>query len=267
MANKVDTFRNLHEDGMLLLANAWDVISAKIYQSMGFKAIATSSGGIAFAQGYSDGELIPWADQLAGIKSIASRVDLPVSADIEAGYANSLKELEENINQLIDIGVVGVNIEDSKKDGSNELKSIEEQCQIISLIRSVSNDRNFPLFINARTDAVLLGVENALDETIKRGLDFKNAGADLFFPLGLNDCNDLKKVIEETGMKVNAHGLPNAYDLKAFREAGVSRYTYGYMGVFYTADMLKKAVSKMQTEDDASELFSFNPETADTISG
>lgn len=267
MSNKVDIFRELHQKGMVLLANAWDVVSAKIYHSMGFKAIATSSGGIAFAQGYTDGELIPWVDQFTAIKNIAKRVDLPVSADIEAGYTDSLTELKEHINQLIDVDVVGINIEDSKKDGSKELKSIDEQCQIISTIRKVSTNRNYPLYINARTDAVLLNVKNALDETIRRGLAFKEAGADCFFPLGLNDCNDIKKVIKQTGMKLNVHGLPNAYDVKKFREAGASRYTFGYMGVFYTADMLRKAVAKMQSKDDASELFGFSPDIADIISG
>jgi 2-methylisocitrate lyase-like PEP mutase family enzyme len=266
VTNKVDFFRELHQDGMLLLPNAWDVVSAKIYQSLGFKAIATTSGGIAFAQGYGDGELIPWVDQLKSIKSIVDKVDLPVSADIEAGYADNLTVLEEHINQLIDIGVVGINIEDSKKDGSKELKSVEEQCQIISKIRSVSTNRHYPLFINARTDAVLLNVKNALDETIKCGLTFKEAGADLFFPLGLNKIEDIKRVIEQTGMKLNVHGLPNAYDIKKFRETGASRYTFGYMGVFYTADMLRTAVSKMLSEDDASVLFSFDPEITDIIS-
>ena len=260
MNEKVDIFHKLHQGEMFLLPNAWDAVSARIYASMGFKAIATSSGAIAFARGYEDGETIPWQGQLEEIRNIVNAVRIPVSADIECGYADDLSQLENNINQLIDIGVVGINIEDSNKHGRNGLKSIKEQSAVISRIRQTADARNYPLFINARSDVYVTEdyQDNALKETIKRAAAYKECGANSIFPLGMLNPEHIKTLIDRTGVKVSVHGLPGNHDLKEFRDAGACRYTFGYMGLFYAASKLRSAVKTMLEDNDATELFSFD---------
>ncbi len=267
MKEKVDIFHKLHEGEMFLLPNAWDAVSARIYASMGFKAIATSSGAIAFVRGYEDGENIPWQGQLEGIGNIVNAVKIPVSADIECGYANNLAQLENNINQLIDIGVVGINIEDSNKQGCNGLKSIEEQSAVILRIRQTADERNYPLFINARSDVYVTEEHNnnTLEEIIKRASAYKECGANSIFPLGISDTGHIKTLIDKTGIKVSVHGLPGNHDLKEFRDAGACRYTFGYMGLFYAASKLRSAVKTMLEDNDATELFSFDEDIMATI--
>ncbi|MGK7876934.1 MAG: isocitrate lyase/phosphoenolpyruvate mutase family protein [Xenococcaceae cyanobacterium] len=267
MNAKVEIFKKLHEGEMFLLPNAWDAVSARIYASMGFKAIATSSGAIAFARGYEDGENIPWPGQLEGIRNIVNAVKIPVSADIECGYADDLAQLENHINQLIDIGVVGINIEDSNKHGRNGVKSIEEQSAVILRIHQTADNRNYPLFINARTDVYVTEdyKNNALEETIKRAAAYKECGANSIFPLGMLVPEHIKTLIAQTGVKVSVHGLPGNHDLKKFRDAGACRYTFGYMGLFYTASKLRSAVKAMLEDNDATELFSFDENTMAAI--
>ena len=260
MNEKVNIFHKLHEGDMFLLPNAWDAVSARIYASMGFKAIATSSGAIAFAQGYKDGETISWQGQLAAIRKIVNAVRIPVSADIECGYADDLSQLENNINQLIDIGVVGINIEDSNKHDRHGLKSIKEQSAVISRIRQTADERNYPLFINARSDVYVTEEHNnnTLEEVIKRASAYKECGANSIFPLGISDTGHIKTIIDQTGVKVSVHGLPGNHGMKDFRDAGACRYTFGYMGLFYAASKLRSAVKIMLEDNDATELFSFD---------
>ena len=147
---KAEKFHELHHSGkMLILPNIWDALGALLLESLGYPAIATASASIAFSNGYNDGENIPFNDLLTLLKKITTSVDLPVSADIEKGYADNDIQLEENIKLLIDAGIVGINIEDTNNK-TNSLQAIEYQCNKIRLIKDVAGKMGIPLFINAR---------------------------------------------------------------------------------------------------------------------
>lgn len=126
---KAEQFRNLHHfEKMLLLPNIWDPLGALLMESLGYPAIATASASIAFTNGYSDGEKIPFNELLVILKRIAQSVNLPVTADIESGYAEDDSQLEENVKLLIETGIVGINFEDTDHK-TNTLQAIETQCK------------------------------------------------------------------------------------------------------------------------------------------
>jgi 2-methylisocitrate lyase-like PEP mutase family enzyme len=229
---KAEQFHQLHQGvKMLMLPNIWDTLGALLLESLEYPAIATASAAIAFANGYNDGEKIPFNELLVLLKKITGSVNIPVSADIESGYANNDSQLQENIQLLIDAGIVGINIEDTDSKTKN-LLSTEAQCDKIKLIRRVSDEMDIPLFINARTDVYLHEEifdteETKLIETIKRGLAYKEAGADGFYPITLKRNEDIKELISQVKLPLNVltiHGIP---DLKILSQLGVARISLG----------------------------------------
>ncbi len=229
---KADKFRELHHSGkMLILPNIWDALGALLLESLEYPAIATASASVAFSNGYNDGENIPFNDLLALLKKITNSVNLPVSADIEKGYAGNDRQLRENIKLLIDAGIVGINIEDTDNKTGN-LHPIEFQCNKITLIRNVSDEMGIPLFINARTDVYLREkyfptAEAKFDEIIKRGSAYKEAGADGFFPIALRQEEDIRKIITQVKLPLNIITIPGVPDLKTLSKLGVARVSLG----------------------------------------
>jgi 2-methylisocitrate lyase-like PEP mutase family enzyme len=229
---KAELFRELHYTGkMLVFPNVWDTLGALLMESLDYPAIATASAAIAFANGYNDGENIPFNDLLTLLKKITASVNIPVSADIESGYANSDLQLQENIKLLIDAGVVGINIEDTDRK-TNTLQSAEFQCNKIYLIRKVADETGIPLFINARTDVYLHKKDLAksktqLNEVINRGLAYKEAGADGFFPIAITNTDDIKEIISRVKLPLNIITIPGIPDLKTLSKSGVARISLG----------------------------------------
>lgn len=229
---KASHFRELHHTGkMLLLPNIWDPLGALLLESLEFPAVATASASVAFANGYNDGENIPLNDLLTLLRKITRSVNLPVTADIESGYANNNIQLQENIKLLIDTGIVGINIEDTDNK-TRIIRPVENQSNRIRLIRKVSDEMGIPLFINARTD-VYLHSENfatpeaKLNEAIKRGLAYKEAGADGFYPITLSKEEDIKKIITQVKLPLNILTMPGIPDLKTLSISGVARISLG----------------------------------------
>ena len=229
---KAEKFHELHHSGkMLILPNIWDALGALLLESLGYPAIATASASIAFSNGYNDGENIPFNDLLTLLKRITAGVDLPVTADIERGYADSDIQLAENIRLLIDAGIAGINIEDTD-DKTNTLQSIEYQCNKIGLVKEVSGKMGIPLFINARTDVYLRDQsfatpEAQFDEVVKRGLAYKDAGADCFYPITLQREADIKELIVMLKMPINVITIPGIPGLKTLNNLGVARVSLG----------------------------------------
>ena len=229
---KAERFNELHHTGeMLVLPNIWDPLGAMLLESLGYPAVATASASVAFANGYNDGENIPFNELLALLKKIVSHVNLPVTADIESGYADNDFQLQENIKLLIDAGIVGINIEDTDKK-SKTLRSAETQSNRIRLIRKVSDEMGIPLFINARTDVYLHDEifptpEVKLKETINRGLAYKDAGADGFYPILLKQENEIKEIIDQIKLPLNIITAPGIPDLKTLSKLGVARVSLG----------------------------------------
>jgi 2-methylisocitrate lyase-like PEP mutase family enzyme len=229
---KAERFRELHHTGkMLILPNIWDALGALLLESLGYPAIATASASVAFSNGYNDGENIPFTDLLTLLKKITKSVNVPVTADIEKGYAGNDGQLQENIKLLIDAGIAGINIEDTdNKTGS--LHPVELQCNKIRLIRKVSGEMGIPIFINARTDVYLreknfTTAEAKLNEIIKRGLAYKEAGADGFFPIALRQEEDIKELIAQLKLPINIITIPGIPDLKTLNNLGVARVSLG----------------------------------------
>ena len=166
-----ESFRQLHYGATpLILANAWNAKSAQLIEKHGYKAIGTSSGAISDSLGYPDGEKIPFSEVVQIIKRIKSATQIPLSVDFEKGYADNTTQLVENLKVLIDIGVSGINIEDSQDEDLyiRKLEAIKNH-----LLKS-----NCEIFINARTDGFLQKIDNPLETTIRRIKKYEASGAD-----------------------------------------------------------------------------------------
>ncbi|HEY9363334.1 MAG TPA: isocitrate lyase/phosphoenolpyruvate mutase family protein [Chitinophagaceae bacterium] len=228
---KATRFRNLHHTGRLLtLPNIWNPLGAAMLEDLGYQAVATASASVALTNGYQDGENIPFENLLEILKSIAKSVNIPVTADIESGYASTKDQLSHNIERLIETGIVGINIEDSDKQ-TGKLYSIEAQCQRIELIRTVASQMSVPLFINARTDIYVktdgLAPEEKFHQTVERARAYRDAGADCFFPILMKEKEDLQNIVSAVSLPVNVVALPGLPNLKSLEEMGIARLSLG----------------------------------------
>lgn len=148
-AQKAGVLRNLHRGPeILVLSNAWDCASARIFEQVGFPAIATTSAGVAFSLGYPDGQHISRAEMLGSVTRIARCVSVPVTADLEAGYG----DIAATAAELIESGAVGLNLEDRDDHGSRDLVEISQQVERIRTVRRIGDEARVPLVLNARTD-------------------------------------------------------------------------------------------------------------------
>ncbi len=248
---KAKQFYDLHHSGkLLILPNIWDPLGAMLLQDISFPAVATASAAIAYANGYDDGEKISFTSLLDILKKIASRVNIPVSADIESGYAENNIQLKENIRQLIETGIVGINIEDSDKI-TNLLLPLDILCENIQLIKKTSNELGTPLFINARTDVYVRGKdfdtpESKLEETLKRGFAYKEAGADCFYPITMNREEDIKKTVEQLSMPVNILIMDGIPKLDVLNKMGVARVSAGPGFLKIAIQAMKNVAMKLQ---------------------
>lgn len=207
-------FHALHAGPAILrLPNAWDAASARIIESAGAKAIATSSAAVAWAHGYADGHHLPVEKLLVAVEEIARVVAVPLTVDCEGGYAADPAGAAANVGRLIGVGAVGINIEDGREAHDLHVRKVEA-------IREAAAKAGVDLFINARTDVYLKQLapaDAALAETVRRGNALKAAGASgLFVPM-LIDAEGLAAVVAAVGLPVNAMarpGLPKAAELE-----------------------------------------------------
>jgi 2-methylisocitrate lyase-like PEP mutase family enzyme len=246
MRTKADIFRELHNgEEPLLIGNVWNVQSAKIFEKAGFKAIATSSAAVAETLGYSDGENMPFDEYAFVIRRLVAGTTLPLSADIEGGYGREASEVVENIVTLSKAGVVGINIEDSVV--SKGKRTIVDRLQFATLIESVClelRERNIDVFVNVRSDAFLLRLPNAIEETIKRIDAYQSTGADgLFFPC-VTVPEEIKALTTHTKLPVNVMCMPELPGFAELKAMGVKRIS---MGNFFNAriyDQLDKLITE-----------------------
>lgn len=222
----------LHRAGEpLVLVNAWDAASARIVEQEGFPAIATSSAAMANALGYADGQNVPWAEMKAAIQKITGIVRVPVTADIEAGFSNDVRELERTTEELIAAGAVGMNLEDAIPGHKfGPLYPVAEQMARIQAVRKTGESRGIHLVINARTDAFWqqgITPEEALRNTLERGKRYLEAGADCIFIPGLKEANTISKVVAKLRGAVNVLAIAGAPSIVELKQLGVRRISMG----------------------------------------
>ncbi|KGR85662.1 isocitrate lyase/PEP mutase family protein [Lysinibacillus boronitolerans] len=225
--SKIQQFHDLHfSQELLFIGNAWDVLSALTLEKAGFQAIGTTSWGIANSLGYADGEQIDFQRHLTIIQSITEQVNIPVSANIEAGYGHDEQKIIDNVLRAADVGVAGINIEDSLKHQAG-LRSIIEHCHLITNVRKELDNHGYKnFFINARTDTYFQ-LERPFEETMTRAKAYIESGASGVFIPGLTDVNEIKAMACNVIAPINLLSLPGLTNVKLLKELGVKRFSIG----------------------------------------
>jgi len=228
---KADAFRNMHHGPpLLVLPNAWDAVTARLFVRAGARAIATTSAGIAATLGYPDGQNVPSELMMQAIARIANAVSVPVTADIESGYADSPKELGESMRAVINAGAIGVNLEDATGDTSQPLFALEEQIERIRTAREAADNINVPVVINARTDVYLEKVgepATRFAETVRRLNAYREAGADCLFVPGVTDMPTLTQLVQSVAGPLNVLAGPGMPPVADLQRIGIARLSVG----------------------------------------
>lgn len=223
------SFRALHDQATpLLLANAWDAASARLWQESGAPAVATTSAAVAWSRGYADGGALPREELLSSLRGIVRVVSVPVTADIEDGYGDDPDAVAALVQAVVETGAVGINIE----DGAGTPESLAAK---IRAIRARLGDT--PLFVNARTDVYLAGLASgdaAVAMTIERLRLYREAGADGGFVPGLADADAARRIADAVPLALNVMAVPGMPSVDALRAVGVRRISVG-PGVFKQA--------------------------------
>lgn len=218
-------FHALHAAGRtLVLPNAWDAGSARLIESCGADAIATTSSGVAWANGYPDGDAIPPRVLADAVARIARVITVPLSVDAEGGYSHDAAAVGDTIRALIDAGAVGVNLEDGAEHPPEVL------CAKIAAARTAAERAGVALFINARTDVFLRGLvppEARVAETLARAARYRDAGCDGLFVPALSDPAAIAAVVQGTPLPVNVMMVPQLPPLRVLAELGVRRVSAG----------------------------------------
>jgi 2-methylisocitrate lyase-like PEP mutase family enzyme len=250
---KAETFLKFHHDKeILVLLNSWDPGSSKLVEACGYKAIATTSMGIAASLGYPDGQIIQLSEMIQVITGIVNAVQVPVSVDIEAGYGKNLDEIVESVKKIIATGIVGINIEDSI-DLSPVLADEMEFCERISAIRALSDSLGFHLVINARTDSFYTSsgsTQEKLSESIRRGNKYREAGADCIFVQPVWEKEIISTLVKEINAPINilsnpsiGEGLPPS--ARELQDLGVARLSLGSSLMKATLALIKKVADEL----------------------
>ena len=246
---KAEQFRSQHHNSLVILPNIWDAMGAKLMELMGFPSVATASVATAVSSGYADGEYIPFSKLLEIVQKIVSSVSLPVTVDIERGYASDIDQLKDNIKMLIEHGGVGINLEDSQADHS-ALHTIAEHCRKIEAVKETGIKYGVPLVINARTDIFLLSIKkDPVDEAIRRGLAFKSAGADCFYPILVNNYDDISRIVDAVEMPVNVNLLKPISDIQRLEKIGVARISVGPQLLYHVITTMKEVAESLLRRD------------------
>lgn len=246
-----------HADKILILPNAWDCASAKIFEAAGFPAIATTSSGISFSCGYQDGEHILPELMLQVIARIVKSVSIPVTADIEGGYAQGDEDkFIKFINKVIDTGVSGINLEDGNSV-THKLNDVEHQMKLIRKVREISSKKGVHLFINARTDAMRIGsggLKARITESVKRAKAFEESGADGIFVPFVHENETVAALKKDIKLPLNIL-IEATLDVATLKQLKVNRISTGSGPSLATLSLLKKISAELQESDQWGILF------------
>jgi 2-methylisocitrate lyase-like PEP mutase family enzyme len=250
-ALKAEQLRKLHRGPrMLVLPNAWDVISARIVEELGFPAIATTSAGIAATLGYPDGQKISREEMLGVVARIAKAVHVPVTADVEAGYGVTIDDMTQTVKAVVAAGAVGMNLEDVTASDEDSQVDLALQVEKIRAIRRATESLGVPLVLNARTDIYLIPigpVETRFDRTVERLRAYREAGADCLFAPGLKDPDTIAKLVRAVSGPLNILLMPGMPTLRELENMGVARASAG-SGVMRATLGLTRRIAKEMLE-------------------
>jgi len=223
-AETATTFHQLHEGPEpLLLPNAWDAGSARLMESLGAKAVATTSAGVAWTHGFPDGDVLPVRMLVATIVAIARAIRVPLTVDVEGGYSDDPAAVEETIARIVEAGAVGNNIE----DGSSAPDLL---CLKIERSKRAGQHFGIDLFVNARTDVYLRGLapeDKRVAEVLSRARLYRHAGASGLFVPGLRDPAEIRAVAADAGLPLNVMAWPGLPAATELAQLGVRRLSAG----------------------------------------
>jgi 2-methylisocitrate lyase-like PEP mutase family enzyme len=230
-AEKAQSLLSLHRGPrILVLPNAWDVSSARIFEDAGFPAIATTSSGVANSLGYPDGQHISRNEMLEVVDRITHAVSIPVTADMEGGYGTTLDAMAETARGVIAAGAVGLNLEDSLEEGSGKLVEIPMQKEKIAAIVEVGKKAGVPLVVNARTDVYLEGIaapSERLGLAVERLNAYRDAGASSLFAPGVKDAETITALVRAVHGPLNILATTGTPPVRDLEKLGVARVTVG----------------------------------------
>jgi 2-methylisocitrate lyase-like PEP mutase family enzyme len=224
---KAEAFRRMHDRSrILVLPNAWDAASARIFEDAGFSAVATTSAGVSYTAGYPDGEAIPREDMVTILRWIARAVAVPVTADIESGFGSNAREVGETVRMVIEAGAVGINLEDTIHGAERQLYDLPLAIERIRAARAAAEAARVPIVINGRTDVYLLGIgdkTSRFDHAVRRLNAYREAGADCLYPIGYLDPQTIAALAKAVNGPINVIGVPGTPPVAELESLGVAR--------------------------------------------
>jgi 2-methylisocitrate lyase-like PEP mutase family enzyme len=245
-------FLELHQGPpILVLPNAWDAASARIYEEAGFPAIGTTSAGIAFSMGLPDGERIRFEEMMIAVSRITSSVRVPVSADIEAGFGRTAEATAGSCREVLDAGAVGVNLEDASGDAGRPLVDSVLHSEKVRAARETAAKERIHLVINARTDVFLRSVgepQTRLAEAVRRANAYRDAGADCLFVPGVSDSETIERLVREIGAPINILAGPETPPVSQLEQIGVRRVSLGSGPMRASLAFLKRMADEIRRE-------------------
>jgi 2-methylisocitrate lyase-like PEP mutase family enzyme len=235
-------FQQMH----LVIANAWDAASARVFEEAGIRAVGTGSAGIAFSHGYPDNEFIPREVLIKATEEIVRSVHVPVTADILNGLGDGIDDAVETLMEVIDLGAVGINLEDSTDVGGPRLVDVELQVEKIHALCAAAEQAGVPIVINARTDSFWLKVGDQkqwLRESIARANRYREAGAHCLFVPSAVERDTIRTLAAEIDGPLNILTVPGCPPIAELQELGVRRVSEG-SGPMRAAMMLARRIAR-----------------------
>lgn len=242
-AQKAEELRRLHHQPRpLLLPNAWDVPSARTFEEIGFPAVATSSAALMVAHGYPDGQEMPRRDLVRVTGTIAGALSVPLSADVVSGYGRGPRDVGATVRSVLAAGAVGINLED-RDPRADRLLPVASQVRKIETVRRLGESIGVRIVINARTDAFHVGPggpEERFREAIRRGIAYRDAGADCVYPMGLTEAVQIGTYVRTLECPVNVMVRPGLPPLAELESLGVKRVSFGPSASYAVLGFLRR---------------------------
>jgi 2-methylisocitrate lyase-like PEP mutase family enzyme len=239
--------RAMHRaERILVLPNAWDAASARVFEEAGFGALATTSAGIAFTLGYRDGQRISREEMLSVVRRIVTAVRVPVTADVEAGYGDGPEDAARTAQEVGEAGAVGMNLEDATGDPRKPLLDLTLQVERVKAVQEAARD---VIVLNARTDVYLLQLETPetrYDAALRRLAAYRDAGADCVFVPGLQDRRTIERLVKDVQCPLNILVGPGAPAVPELEKIGVARVSVGSGAMRTTLGVIRRIAAELK---------------------